>query len=166
MNTDKIYLVGFMCAGKSYLSEKLASRLNWSVEDLDARIEHKEGRSISQIFSESGEQYFRRIEKNMLKSLLTKRQVVVATGGGTFTDATNRSLIENDGLSIWLDVSFETVIKRLSLDGTRPLARKNDELLALWKSRRPAYNLAQLHVESDSSQAGELVDQILNWLES
>ena len=95
--TDKVYLVGFMGAGKSTLARSLGARLDWRVEDVDERIEAREGRSVSAIFAAQGEPYFRQVERRVLLDLLPLRHVVVATGGGTFADPDNRALINRDG---------------------------------------------------------------------
>ena len=93
VNTDKVYLVGFMGAGKSTVAQKLAARLGWATADLDASIEEREGRSVAQIFSQEGEAYFRQAEYKALRELVPQRHIIVATGGGTFADASNRAVI-------------------------------------------------------------------------
>ena len=98
MRTDKVYLVGFMGAGKTTLARALGARLDWRVEDVDERIETREGRAISSIFAREGETYFRDVERQVLLDLLPVRHAVVATGGGTFADPVKRVLINRDGL--------------------------------------------------------------------
>ena len=164
MKADKVYLVGFMGAGKSTVAQALAGRLGWAAEDLDERIEEREQRSIAEIFSQKGEAYFRQVERTTLQEFVPLRQTVVATGGGTFADTANRSLIAGDGVSVWLDVSFETVVRRLPPNGARPLARDRATLLALWTARQSAYSLAQLHVAADVP-VDDAVRQIVDWLE-
>jgi shikimate kinase len=93
VRTDKVYLVGFMGAGKTTLARALGARLDWRVEDVDERIETREGRAISNIFAREGEAYFRDVERQVLLDLLPLRHAVVATGGGTFADPENRALI-------------------------------------------------------------------------
>ena len=166
MKSDKIYLVGFMCAGKSTVARALAQRLGWSVEDLDELIETREGRTIAEIFAADGEAEFRNMERRLLQELRPRRDVVVATGGGTFVDSANRALIAGDGASVWLDVSFETVVERLPSDGTRPLASDRTTMQALWRARRPAYGLAQLQLPVEGSAVDDLVVNIVSWLES
>ena len=166
MKSNKIYLVGFMGAGKSTVAKALAQRLGWSCEDLDELIEGREQRSVAEIFAADGEAEFRKMERALLQELRPRRQVVVATGGGTFADSASRGLIASDGASVWLDVSFETVVERLPSDGTRPLASDRTTMQALWQARRPAYSLAQLHLPADRSAVDDLVADILSWLES
>src|ERR1043166_4912295 len=85
--TQALFLVGFMGAGKSSVAELLGQRLGWPFEDLDVRIQQRDGRSIEQIFAESGEQYFRRIEHEALRAVVDELGTnprVIALGGGAF----------------------------------------------------------------------------------
>src|SRR5215208_952334 len=95
---DKIYLVGFMAAGKSTVARSVSARLGWRAEDVDELIEARERRTIADIFARQGEPYFRGVEREILKLLLPMRHVVVATGGGTFMDAENRAAMNLDGV--------------------------------------------------------------------
>ena len=164
MRTDKIFLVGFMAAGKSTVAAALGKRLGWQVEDIDERIEAREQRTVADIFAESGEQHFRAAERAVLQELLPPRHAVVATGGGTFVDPTNRLAINQNGVSIWLDISFDTVIDRLPTDGRRPLAADRATMRDLYDTRRAAYQLAHLRLDANRPPAGELVERILEWL--
>ncbi len=80
MTHDKIYLVGFMAAGKTTVAQALAKRLGWRAEDIDSLIEARERRPVSEIFARAGEPYFRAVEREIVKVLLPMRHVVVATG--------------------------------------------------------------------------------------
>lgn len=166
MTTDKIYLVGFMGAGKSTLARALARRLDWQAEDIDARIERSEHRDIAAIFRQHGEPYFRACERQALIDLLPQRGVVVATGGGTFVDPRNRELMLRDGMVIWLDVPLSTVLARVPLDGRRPLAADRGALEALYNRRHAAYQLAPVRVDASRGPVDLLVDQIVDGLET
>ena len=91
MKADKVYLVGFMGAGKTTVARALARRLDWRHEDIDERIEQRERRDIPTIFRQEGEPYFRGAERQELIALLSVRGTVVATGGGTFVDPSRAS---------------------------------------------------------------------------
>lgn len=164
MRTDKVFLVGFMAAGKSTVAAALGSRIDWRVEDIDSRIEAREHSTVADIFATHGETRFRATERAVLRELLPLRHTVVATGGGTFADPGNRQLINADGASVWLDVSFETVVARIPPDGRRPLASDRTTMETLYRSRRAAYRHAHLRLDADRAPAGELVDRILDWL--
>jgi shikimate kinase len=87
VTVDKIYLVGFMAAGKTSLAAALSQRLGWPVKDIDDLIERREHRTVASIFAREGEAYFRQVERQVLLELVPLRHVIVATGGGTFVDA-------------------------------------------------------------------------------
>ena len=163
---DKIYLVGFMGAGKSSVARALGKRLDWKVEDIDARIERTERRDIPTIFRIEGEPYFRAREREALIGLLPERGTVVASGGGTFADASNRELMLRDGAVIWLDAPLETVLKRIPLDGRRPLAADRVGMEQLYNQRLAAYRLAHLRVDAGRGSVEELVDHIVEWLDA
>ena len=148
MTADKIYLVGFMAAGKTTVARALADRLGWRAEDIDELIEARERRTVAEIFAKSGEPYFRSLERDILKLLLPMRHVVVATGGGTFMDPDNRAAINMDGVSIWLDVPLEELIARLPADGRRPLAADRSQMERLFAVRQVAYAAAQLRIDA------------------
>ena len=159
-----MFLVGFMAAGKSTVARTLGARIDWRVEDVDARIEERERSTVADVFAMRGEAYFRSAERAVLRDLLRLRHTVVATGGGTFADAANRRLINSDGASVWLDVSFETVVDRIPPDGRRPLAADRTSMEALYRARRSAYRHAHLRLDADRAPVGELVERILEWL--
>ena len=166
MKTDKIYLVGFKGAGNTTVARVLGKRLDWKVEDIDARIEKAERRDIPAIFRADGEPYFRAREREALLALLPERGVVVASGGGTFGDASNRELMLRDGAVIWLDAPFETVVQRVPVDGRRPLAADRLGMEQLYNQRLTAYSQAHLRVDAGRGSVEELVDHIMEWLDT
>lgn len=161
MKTDKIYLVGFMGAGKTTLAQALARRLGWRAEDVDALIEARERRTVADIFAREGEPYFRSVERQVIWALLPQRHVVVATGGGTFLDPETRAAINADGLSVWIDVPFDVLLNRIPSDGRRPLASDRVKMAVLYESRRLAYEQAQLHLDASRARPEELVEHII-----
>jgi len=158
---DKVYLVGFMAAGKSTVAKALAGRLQWRAEDVDELIEARERRPIADIFASYGEPYFRTIERDILKLLLPLRHVVVATGGGTFMDPENRAAINMDGVSVWLDVPFEELLARMPSDGRRPLAADRASMERLFALRTAAYGTARIRVDASGVPAEEVAERIL-----
>ncbi len=163
MNADKVYLVGFMGAGKTTVARALARRLGWPFEDIDERIESRERRSVAAIFAQQGEAYFRQQERHVLGELLAERHVIIATGGGTFVEADNRALMLADGGVAWLDVPLAQVIARVPADGRRPLAADRMQMEQLYARRRLVY--AEAHVRIDASRpVAEVVERLLDWI--
>jgi shikimate kinase len=165
VKTDKIYLVGFMGAGKTTLAQALARRLGWRSEDVDALVEARERRSVADIFARDGEPYFRTLERQVIFSLLPLRHTVVATGGGTFIDPENRAAINADGVSVWLDLPFEELLARVPPDGRRPLASDLTQMTLLYEGRRLAYEQAHIKVDAARLRTEELIEELVDKLE-
>src|SRR5580693_7174362 len=125
--TPGIFLVGFMGCGKSTVGHALSQHLGWPFVDLDQEIEQREGSTISQIFESRGEPEFRRIESEVLKARVKYisggRPNVVALGGGAFLSDSNIEMVNNNGVSIWLDCPFGHLERRVAQATHRPLAR-------------------------------------------
>jgi len=151
-----------MAAGKTTVARALSARLGWRAEDVDELIEAHERRAVAEIFARHGEPYFRDVEREILKLLLPLRQVVVATGGGTFMDADNRVAINLDGVSVWLDIPFDLVLARLPADGRRPLAADRAQMERLFTLRQAAYQQAHLRIDAGRAPAEEIAEQILD----
>ncbi|MDP3716776.1 MAG: shikimate kinase [Acidobacteriota bacterium] len=166
MRADKVYLVGFMGAGKTTAARALGKRLDWKVEDIDACIERAERRDIPTIFRQDGEPYFRSREREVLIGLLPERGVVVASGGGTFVDPANRELMLKDGAVVWLDAPLATILTRIPLDGRRPLAADRLEMEQLYNQRLAAYRQAHFRVDAGRGSVEGLVDAIVEWLDT
>lgn len=164
MTADKVYLVGFMGAGKTTVATILARRLDWRAEDIDARIERRERRDIPTIFRQEGEAYFRSLEREELFALVSDRGVVVATGGGTMVDPVNRDLMLRDGQVVWLDAPFTTLVDRVPIDGRRPLASDRSEMERLYNHRLAAYRQAHVRVDAGRGSVEDLVERIVDWL--
>ncbi len=164
MTTDKIYLVGFMASGKSTVARHLAQRLRWRHEDIDDLIETRERQRIADIFAKRGEPYFRAAERETLKLLLPIRQMVVATGGGTFADPDNHAAMMVDGVVVWIDLPLSELIPRIPLDGRRPLAADRPALERLYAARVDTYRLAHLRVNASRASPGVVADRVLDTL--
>ena len=159
----RIFLIGFMGAGKSSTGAALASRLNAFFVDLDGRVEAALGMSVPEIFRQHGEPVFRAEETRQLSACVVYPRVVVATGGGTFAGATNRAIISRSGVSVFLDVPWGEVVRRLpGKRDERPLFATPEQALELYRSRWPVYARADLTVrpnpdESPEALAGRIV---------
>ena len=168
----KIALLGYMASGKSAIGKKLAQKLNLDVVDLDAFIEEKEQMSISEIFKERGEIYFRMREGEYLQELFqVYKNCVVSLGGGTPCYGKNIQVILENSTSIYLKASIETIYNRL-LKGAakRPLvATVGKEHLKEYVAkhlfeRAPFYEKAHKIIKVDDKTVDENVDQILKLL--
>jgi shikimate kinase len=156
-----VFLVGFMGAGKSSVGRALSVRLGWGFEDLDDRIQAREGRSIGQIFSESGEAEFRRAETDALRELigeLRNSPRVVGLGGGAFVQAENAALLaQTQSPIVFLDAPVEELFRRCQQEKVeRPLRQDEKRFRQLYDARRPRYMVGTLRVET----AGKSVDAV------
>lgn len=165
MKADKIYLVGFMGAGKTTLARALAGRLGWRALDVDEAIEARERLTVAELFARHGEAYFRSVERSVLMETIAVRHAVVATGGGTYADPQNRAAINADGAAVWLDVPLDRLIARVPSDGRRPLAADRSGFERLYHQRRAAYQQAHVRIEAGGASVGALVEQLVDWLE-
>ncbi len=150
--TPGLYLVGFMGSGKTTVGPMLADELGWSFLDIDVEIVADQQMSIPAIFEQRGEPEFRRIESelilNRVRLVQRGRPMVIALGGGAFTQKNNFELIEENGVTVWLDCPFEVVRARIGADPNRPLARDPQAMAELFELRREAYRLADFRVDA------------------
>ena len=164
MKAEKVYLVGFMAAGKTTVAKALGKRLGWRVVDIDDLVEQRERMSVSDIFARHGEPYFRMARRAALSDQIGVPHLGVATGGGTFAEPQNRALINADGLSIWLDIPLERALARVPADGRRPLAADREAFERLYHLRRLSYQQAHIRVDAGRQGVDALVEQLMDLL--
>lgn len=153
----RIFLTGFMGAGKTAVGELLARRLGVAFVDLDREVEHRAGMSVREIFAVHGEPAFRQMEAEALRDALALPDVVVATGGGTATFEGNAQLMRTHGIAIFLNPSFATIATRIGGLGKqdRPLFRDEAQALALYRERLPAYRRADVTIDVGPAEGAE-----------
>ncbi len=158
----KLFLIGMMGTGKSYWSRKLSRKLKTGGYDLDFLIESHEEKTISEIFAEDGETYFRRSEAKILRWFGEKKGFVLATGGGCPCHENNMDWMNTQGITVWIDEPISVLTERLKLEkATRPLIQNlSDEelhqfLTAKLVERYPYYVRSTYHLQGDAiSDAG------------
>jgi shikimate kinase len=164
--TPGLYLVGFMGTGKSTVGRSLADQLGWCFFDLDREIEREQGQAIARIFEKFGEPVFRDIESRLLRQRVKEIEAgnpcVMALGGGAFVQPQNWKIIEENGVTVWLDCALETIQSRLGEDETRPLAKDRAAIERLYDVRRSLYARADFRVDANCASPDDVVRQILH----
>lgn len=162
-------LIGFMGAGKTTVGKCLAKRLGFDFQDTDTWIEQETGLTVSSIFQQFGEEYFRTLETTLIKKLsVSLKNTVLSVGGGLPIKKENHCYLKNTGMVIYLEVSVETVLKRLSKDTTRPLLageplEVKNRISRLLQDRTPIYKqLADKVIAVDAFSVDEIVEQIIS----
>jgi len=158
-----LYIIGFMGAGKTTIGQKLSQDLHMPVFDTDQLVEQAEGRTISEIFAEKGEVYFRDKESETL--LKTKSMKgIITTGGGIILRKENRDFIRTTGTSIFLKCNIEKIMERIQNDTTRPLVvnKSLEEVNALYESRKQIYeNTAKVTIDTTHLNIEATVNEIM-----
>lgn len=161
MSVERIYLVGFMGSGKSTVGRELSLKLRCLFLDLDSEIERAESMPVREIFSQFGEPRFRELERQHLSRLASAPGAVIALGGGTYVDTENRKVVNETGVSVWLDSSFESIRERVRPDGSRPLLADLEQARKLYSERLPTYKLARIHVLTDNRLPDAIAEEIV-----
>ncbi|MFA9457250.1 shikimate kinase [Halalkalibacter sp. AB-rgal2] len=164
MERKLIYLTGFMGSGKTTVGSKLGEKWSMDVIDTDQWIEHKEKKSIAEIFADEGEAHFRDLETEALKSIKTD-SLIITTGGGIVGREENRKLMKRQGKIVYLYCDIEEIIRRLEDDTSRPLIQHRDEekITALFRSRMVLYEEADVIIDTTKKSVEEIVEAITLW---
>lgn len=151
-----IFIIGYMGAGKTTLGKRLAERLNYHFYDLDEMIEISTCYSIGAYYEKFGEGSFRQKEREILLSHLDDQRTIIATGGGTPCYADNMELMNKKGITVYVEVGFETIMKRLAGKlQQRPLLKDIPQellpqfLMAQLKTRQEFYSKARIKVDGE-----------------
>jgi shikimate kinase len=162
-----IVLIGLMGAGKTAIGRRLAAELELPFTDADREIEVAAGQSISEIFAEHGEDYFRTGERKVIARLLKSGGQVLATGGGAYMDEETRKNIRARGISIWLKADLNVLLQRVARRDHRPLLKAGDPkavMQKLMEDRYPVYSEADIVVQSRNVPHEVIVAEIVKEL--
>src|SRR5687768_7831580 len=147
-NGTRVALTGFMGVGKSSVARHLAQLLNCERLDLDSFIEEHEGRKIHEIINDDGLLFYRKLESENLRRVLSETDAqILSLGGGTWTEEANRKLLKEARItSVWLESSFQHCWRNIRMSKKeRPLARNKPAARALFDERQKLYALADWH---------------------
>jgi shikimate kinase len=169
----RLVLTGFMGAGKSTIGRLLAARISWNFLDLDAHLEARTGATVPQLFERHGEAHFRRLESSALASALGHDRTVLALGGGTPEELTNRLLLEQTPatFTIFLDAPFPTLFDRCMMQDigdpalARPVLADPAAAQLRFQKRHPLYRrLANLTIDTANLTADQTIEALLQGL--
>jgi shikimate kinase len=165
----RIIIIGFMASGKSTIAKALAHELGFKFLDIDTLIEEHENKTITQIFAENGELYFRNLEREILFSLSNRKFIVVASGGGTPCFEDNMDFINQHFISVYLNADSNLLFHRLRLKKrSRPLVANSENLQQtigiLLSEREKFYKRANVLLDISSNNTKQIVSAILEKL--
>jgi len=166
-----IFLTGFSGSGKSTIGPLLANSLGYDFIDLDQAIEAITGKSVSRIFAEEGESYFRKLELDTLKTVTNREELIVSLGGGALESNECYTLIKEKGTPVYLKSGSGTLTKRLCHKTDRPLLKSEQggklsngeieqKIRELLARREPRYNSATITVQTDTGRIGSTVEEL------
>lgn len=165
--TRPLVLIGLMGAGKSTVGIRLANTLGVPFRDSDHEIEEAAACSISDLFAIYGEEIFRDLEKKVIRRLLQEPNQIIATGGGAYIQPAVKKEIQKNAFTVWLRADLPVLLERVNRRDTRPLLAGKDKqhiLKKLMEERYPAYEQADLVVDSNEGPHEEVVRRIMKEL--
>ena len=169
MKSNKnIVLVGMMGSGKSSIGKLLSRKTGLDFIDIDALIEKKENKSITEIFKVNGEKYFRDLEEKISIKKLQEYNNVISLGGGAFLNAKIRKKSSLNSITVWLNWKTSTLIDRIKDSKKRPVVTnlKTNEIKDLIEERSKIYNSSDYKVNCDKLSKSEIINKIKNFYEN
>jgi shikimate kinase len=171
-----IFLTGFSGSGKSTIGPLLANSLGYEFVDLDQSIEQRAGKTITRIFEENGEEYFRALELYALKGLANQNNLVISLGGGVLENDESYELIQKSGTMVYLKSPSKTLARRLCNKSDRPLLKGEngqklsredieEKITTILSKREPRYKSADITVETDVKRIGSTVEELTRKIE-
>lgn len=159
-----IVLVGMMGAGKTTVGELLATKLNRELKDIDRVIEQEQKKSIIEIFTDDGEEAFRKLESETIEKFSNMSDLIISTGGGALEKANNLSNLQKNGIIIYLKADIEELFKRVKNETQRPLLKEQDPLEVikkLIKKREKFYLMANITIITDNKSPEKITEEII-----
>lgn len=160
-----IYLIGFMGAGKSMIARALVKKTGAESAEMDELIERQQGMAITEIFQKYGEEHFRNLETELLRSLAEKTDLIVSCGGGSVLRDENAALMKENGCIVLLTATPETIYERVKDSKNRPVLNGNMNVAyirELMEKRRARYEaVADIRIATDGKDADIICEEIL-----
>lgn len=172
-----VFLTGFMGSGKSTIAPIVANTLGYEFLDIDGEIERLIGKSVAEIFQTEGEEYFRMIERSILREMSEREGCVISLGGGTITNVENLALVKSSGVLVYLKSTPDQIFKRMKAKTDRPMLLAPDgsrlgrddlyrRIEVLLAARELFYAQADVTIMSDEKRVGATVDEVVKHIKS
>lgn len=165
---ENIILIGFMGSGKSSVGKAIAEKMQLTFIDMDEAIVQQQGKSINEIFSESGEAYFRSLETDFLRSAIESKNMVLSTGGGVVTQPDNVELLHKIGKIVYLNTPYEQILHNVKGDTSRPLLQQENAeeiIFSMMQKREPEYfGAADIIIQTKGKTIHAIADEIIGLL--
>lgn len=159
-----IVLIGMMGSGKTTIGKLLGEKLTFRSIDIDVIIEQNEKRTVSEIFQNEGEKYFRNIERETIKKNFTNKDLIISLGGGAFEDQLTQELLLKNSTVIYLKTSPNVILERIKNNTNRPLLKNQmtvEKIQSIILQRQKNYELANITILTDNKNTDKIVEEIL-----
>lgn len=159
-----IVLIGMMGSGKTTIGKLLGEKLTLRSIDIDVIIERNEKRTVSEIFQNEGEKYFRNIERETIKKNFTNKDLIISLGGGAFEDQLTQELLLKNSTVIYLKTSPNVILERIKNNTNRPLLKNQmtvEKIQSIILQRQKNYELANITILTDNKNTDKIVEEIL-----
>ena len=165
---ENLVFLGMMGSGKSSIGLLVAKKLKLNFIDIDNEIEKKLGTTISKVFENKGEDFFRKIEEKITLKNLKLHSSVISLGGGAFMNENIRKEVLKSHFSFWLNWNNNTLLERIKNSKKRPLAinSSDDQIINLIQKRSKIYAKALFEIKCDNLTKNEVVNKIIKIYES
>jgi shikimate kinase len=165
LSPEHIIFVGFMGAGKTSVALRVAALKGMDCIDMDSYLERGQELSVADIFAVYGEGYFRQLETDFLKGLLTRERTVLSTGGGVVKRAENRALLKAAGTVVYLKVDADEALRRIGDVASRPMLLAGRAPQQLLKERQPLYEqVADVVIDTNGLDVAAVAKRAIEWL--